>query len=288
MKYVRTRSAFTVLVLSTAICAVPNPSSASPVPLATWDAVVDNSSNLLRPSIGSGVQTSSGTVSNTTTDVSSSVTGTLSPGTNGSVSASASAAYNSGDSSAYVAALNLYFQIINIGGVTGVTSVPVIIGGQGMVTQTVQTNNDVWLGIQNEAVGGLQVIASACSEVHAGTCSNSGYTLQSSFNVAETLSLSPNTSASNSYYDLVGSLYISANGDFIPSGTTDSQSGYLDPYVIIDPTFADASDFEILFSSNVGNFAATPLPAALPLFAGGLGFLGFVAGHRKRKAQTVV
>ena len=30
--------------------------------------------------------------------------------------------------------------------------------------------------------------------------------------------------------------------------------------------------------------AATPLPAALPLFAGGLGMVGLLAGHRKRKA----
>jgi hypothetical protein len=41
-----------------------------------------------------------------------------------------------------------------------------------------------------------------------------------------------------------------------------------------------------IFSPN-GQFAsATPLPAALPLFAGGLGVIGLVAGRRKRKAQA--
>jgi hypothetical protein len=29
---------------------------------------------------------------------------------------------------------------------------------------------------------------------------------------------------------------------------------------------------------------ATPLPAALPMFAGGLGFVGFLARRRKQKA----
>ena len=33
--------------------------------------------------------------------------------------------------------------------------------------------------------------------------------------------------------------------------------------------------------------SATPLPAALPLFAGGLGGLGLLGWRRKRKAQAV-
>ena len=32
--------------------------------------------------------------------------------------------------------------------------------------------------------------------------------------------------------------------------------------------------------------SATPLPAALPLFAGGLGLIGFVAKRRKRNAAA--
>jgi hypothetical protein len=32
--------------------------------------------------------------------------------------------------------------------------------------------------------------------------------------------------------------------------------------------------------------AATPIPAALPLFASGLGAMGLIAGRRKRKAQA--
>jgi hypothetical protein len=35
-----------------------------------------------------------------------------------------------------------------------------------------------------------------------------------------------------------------------------------------------------------GNVATTPLPAALPLFASGLGALGLVSWRRKRKARA--
>ena len=41
------------------------------------------------------------------------------------------------------------------------------------------------------------------------------------------------------------------------------------------------------YSINVGDVSATPLPAALPLFAGGLGLIGLFGWRRKRKAQAV-
>lgn len=34
--------------------------------------------------------------------------------------------------------------------------------------------------------------------------------------------------------------------------------------------------------------AATPLPAALPLFAGGFGFVGYLTGRKKRKASQAL
>jgi hypothetical protein len=37
-------------------------------------------------------------------------------------------------------------------------------------------------------------------------------------------------------------------------------------------------------STFQGTFSATPLPAALPLFAGGLGMVGFLARRKKQKA----
>ncbi len=40
---------------------------------------------------------------------------------------------------------------------------------------------------------------------------------------------------------------------------------------------------QIVFDNLTVNAAATPLPAALPLFAGGLGMIGLIAGRRKRR-----
>ena len=48
-------------------------------------------------------------------------------------------------------------------------------------------------------------------------------------------------------------------------------------------SFTDLSDL-ILSASSTGN--ETPLPAALPLFATGLGALGLLGWRRKRKAQA--
>ncbi len=38
-----------------------------------------------------------------------------------------------------------------------------------------------------------------------------------------------------------------------------------------------------VFIDNISAIASTPLPAALPLFAGGLGVMGWLARRRKRK-----
>ena len=45
--------------------------------------------------------------------------------------------------------------------------------------------------------------------------------------------------------------------------------------------------FAVLYGVRVKSPAATtPLPAALPLFAGGLGVLGLLARRRKKKAAV--
>lgn len=60
-----------------------------------------------------------------------------------------------------------------------------------------------------------------------------------------------------------------------------------------------SGDFTDFFSNNTAHIdatltwegssvAATPLPAALPLFAGGLGFFGMIARRRRRKAQNTL
>ena len=54
----------------------------------------------------------------------------------------------------------------------------------------------------------------------------------------------------------------------------------------VDPFFQFPDGYTLVISSGVGNspLSETPLPAALPLFAGGLGALGLLGWRRKRKA----
>ena len=62
-----------------------------------------------------------------------------------------------------------------------------------------------------------------------------------------------------------------------------SASASADPYIFIAPSNPNAGDYGIVVSSNVGNEPlVTPLPAALPLFATGLGALGLLGWRRKR------
>lgn len=55
-------------------------------------------------------------------------------------------------------------------------------------------------------------------------------------------------------------------------------SAYVDPLIIIDPTFARASDFRVVFSEGIGPI---PLPATAWLFGSGL--LGLVGATRRNR-----
>jgi hypothetical protein len=69
--------------------------------------------------------------------------------------------------------------------------------------------------------------------------------------------------------------------------TTASDFASIDPVFTIDPSFAYASDYQLIFSPGILNAeATTPLPATLPLFAGGLGVMGLIARRRKPKASV--
>ena len=63
---------------------------------------------------------------------------------------------------------------------------------------------------------------------------------------------------------------------------------FIDPYFLIDPAFAYKDSFHFVLSQGIGNTApaATPIPATLPLFASGLGMLGWAARRRRKGVRT--
>ena len=67
-----------------------------------------------------------------------------------------------------------------------------------------------------------------------------------------------------------------------------SASASADPHIFIAPSNANAASYGIVVSENVGNdeLAVTPLPAAFPLFATGLGALSLFGWRRKKKAAA--
>jgi hypothetical protein len=94
-------------------------------------------------------------------------------------------------------------------------------------------------------------------------------------------------------------LFLNGYGFGTPQGLTDGEGiafetaggqainityaggGVYNEYALLGNTFSEGvrGDFSV-------SLAPTPLPAALPLFAGGLGMIGLVSRRKKRKAQT--
>jgi hypothetical protein len=73
------------------------------------------------------------------------------------------------------------------------------------------------------------------------------------------------------------SLVLSAGvGD---SANAESSGASGDPYIYVDPSFADASKYSIAVSAGVGNAPAVPEPATTTLWAAGLVVLTVLAGR---------
>ena len=60
----------------------------------------------------------------------------------------------------------------------------------------------------------------------------------------------------------------------------------IDPHFAFAPGF-DSTGFSCVFSDGIVNEVVTPLPAALPLFATGLGAVRLLGGRRKQTARSV-
>jgi len=110
------------------------------------------------------------------------------------------------------------------------------------------------------------------------TSSPAGFSLNQDLNVLV---------GTNYIYDVTMNVQVIAGAD---GSTTSAENATaaLDPMFTIDLPLIDADQYQIFFSDGIGNGAtnaATPLPAALPLFAGGLGALS-VLGWRSRKKSA--
>jgi hypothetical protein len=65
-------------------------------------------------------------------------------------------------------------------------------------------------------------------------------------------------------------------------------SASVDPYIFIDPAFADAADYHVEVSDGVGNSpAAVPAPGTLPLLGSALGLFGLVSRRRNHTNPPV-
>jgi hypothetical protein len=79
--------------------------------------------------------------------------------------------------------------------------------------------------------------------------------------------------------------------DNFPSPVTESLAGdvlklTVPTYTVQRPPLTEITNATFDATFNITAVATTPLPAALPLFATGLGVLGLLGWRRKRKAKA--
>jgi len=200
-------------------------------------------------------------------------TGTL--GSDPSVSASATATGYAvaGESTASAESeLVFSFSIVNLGFGTA-TSIPVIATGSGYASWSAAGSDNILyahglasasaiIGTVN-ANGDAIPVALMSWDIYANTSSTtSGQVL--------TFNLNPFTAnlSTGETYGMELNVDVSAFGD--GAGVTGTGTGYVDPQVMIDPTFAQASDYEIIFSPGV----TVPEPSAVAMLVlGGAAFL---------------
>jgi hypothetical protein len=72
-----------------------------------------------------------------------------------------------------------------------------------------------------------------------------------------------------------------------PAGATQLQLGINDDIYYYGSSGYPDNTGSLLISVEANSLTTTPLPAALPLFATGLGAMGFFGWRRKRKATAL-
>jgi hypothetical protein len=230
-------------------------SASTVLPDAQWSGNTD----VITSNVGARGQqyqtpvTSAGTTTTASTRPNDSETaqfvGSTSP--NAIVSATAADSFvSSGGSATSNGTLSYYIEVV--GPQTGI-SVPVIFQASAQTT----TSNSLYAGASSSAElhlgnGYIAEAASYDGGAEAG--------FQSSFNVTDEFQLD-----ANSAFMQVEMLVAAGVLSYGQEGGSAGASATLDPYFYIDPSFANASEYSILTSSEIGNspLSTTPLPSTL-------------------------
>lgn len=218
-----------------------------------------------------GAYTSSSTVNQATAQAGATLSGGIDPAISATIAAAAgSFAHDpTGTGASVFAGVQLRYQFDFNG---PATSVPMIVGVNGLLTSSGGGSNDVRLQIFGNGVNINFDIGcfgtGSCTQTFSGQ------------------SVNDSVFFTGSVYTVL--LSISLNGG-VQGGTNQDQNqtmtGSIDPMFTID--LPNANDFTFDFSPGlIPPASGTPLPAALPLFATGLGGLGLLGWRRKRKAQA--
>jgi hypothetical protein len=182
--------------------------------------------------------------------------------------------------------------------VPGITS----IATAGVTATAAEANADLNYFFQIFAPGGLvvptsvNIIASASLFSSAGATSSDVLTVNGT-KVVNATSIDGNNNGAFTTTATISSVFTNTPTDFLiemsvfafahPSGTATT---FLDPFLFLDQSLVDLG-YSIIVSPGIGNSldvaSATPLPAALPLFATGLGSLGLLGWRRKKKAKLL-
>lgn len=217
------------------------------------------------------VPTAPGTTTSTASDGSSqaTITATASP----IASITATATSNGGLYGATaVEQLQYYIEIVGPAG----PDVPLGYLAHGSVLSSNAAGASVLFSINTITGGNTSV--SSINGTGSANCPNNCAGLQpgfdpASFTISNTLPAPVNTLIEIGLYAQAG-----ASGGFGPQSAT----AFIDPMFFVD--LADPSAYSIILSEGIGNAtSATPLPTALPLFAGGLGLIGLLTRRRKQR-----
>ena len=202
-----------------------------------------------------------------------SASATVQAATSPSITATASA--NDASQAAVATTIGQLIYYIDVSGPTG--SVLLDFTGLGSVASTIAPPGDFSSDIQLSVGGNLIAYVGSTDGVASLLGTSPGVAAgwnPNGFTISDSMSVSANTAI-----EVILFAEATAEG-------AGSASASLDPYFFVDPSTANANEYSVI-TDGIGNSpATTPIPAALPLFATGLGALGLLGRRRKHRRAS--